>query len=253
MQKIWRALGSLALLSIVAIAASAQISSTPKNIRVNDPAQDSLAEDHTTQSEVSLAVFGQTVVVAYVDTGQFLPRINGQSSLAGISVSTDGGKTFQDKGRLTANASGWGLSDPVLTVDRRGNFYSVSNQRNAQGDPLMGVSKSSDGDQTFSVPVLIPGTGPSNSFYQDKPWIAVDDTGGPFDGNVYIAWTEFTPAGEERVLLSRSTDGGQIFSAPTISSATGPVSQIGTSLAVGPNGELRSQFRPQSRACLRCV
>ena len=233
-----RTLGFLALFSILAIAATAQVSSTQKNIRVNDPAQDSLIEDHTTQSEVSLAVFGQTVVVVYVDTGQFVPRVNGRSSLTGFSVSTDGGKTFQDKGRLTGNAIGWGLSDPVITVDRRGNFYAMSNQRNAQGEPLMGVSKSSDEGQTFSVPVLIPGTGPSNSFYQDKPWITVDDTGGPFDGNLYIAWTEFTPMGEERVLFSRSIDGGQTFSIPTIASITGPVSQIGTSLAVGPGGEL---------------
>lgn len=229
----------LIILTIASLTTLAQFSQASlSNLRINDPIQDTLDGDHTTQSEVSLAVFGQTVVAVYVDTGQFLPRMNGRSSLSGYAVSHDGGRTFQDRGHLTPNTIGWGLSDPVVVVDRQGTFYVVSNQRNADGRPLIGVSRSADGGQTFTPAVLISGTGPVRTFYQDKPWIAVDDTSGPFDGTVYIAWTEFTPANENQILFSRSMDGAQTFSPAVVASTPAQNSQIGTSLAIGPDGEL---------------
>jgi hypothetical protein len=48
------------------------------------------------------------------------------------------------------------------------------------------------------------------------PDFAVDDSGGPNDGNVYAVWQEnhSSPFGDDAIMLSRSTDGGTSWSAP---------------------------------------
>ncbi len=49
----------------------------------------------------------------------------------------------------------------------------------------------------------------------DKEWIAVDTTGGPNDGNVYLAYDASPmPTSNFATLFTRSTDGGKTFSTP---------------------------------------
>ena len=50
--------------------------------------------------------------------------------------------------------------------------------------------------------------------FQDKPMLEVDRTGGAHDGNVYVCWSRFTGAGQNKAYFSRSTDGGATFSRP---------------------------------------
>ncbi len=204
-------------------------------IRVNDPSTDK--PEQTTQSETTIALYGDTVLVAFVDTGQYLPATVGVSSLSGYARSDDGGRTFTDLGRVPPSSRSLGYSDPSLAVDGQGNFYFsniqfVPAQRSTQS--FLGVAKSLDGGQTFSEPVLIGGTGPPDVHFQDKELIAVDNTGGRFDGNVYMAWTEF--ASGSQILFVRSTDGGRTFAEPIVLSDD--VSVQGATPAVGPTGEV---------------
>ncbi len=215
------------------IAAQAPPSQFP-NIQVNDPATD--IPEQTTQSETTIAIYKDTVLVAFVDTGQYLPVTAGVSSLSGYARSADGGQTFIDLGRVPPSSRSIGYSDPSLGVDSRGNFYFanlqyVPEQRRTLS--ALGVAKSIDGGRTFAEPVLVGGTDPAN--FQDKELIAVDNTGGRFDGNVYMAWTEFSPEGL-RILFVRSTDGGETFSAPMVLSDD--LSVQGATPAVGPDGEV---------------
>jgi hypothetical protein len=217
-------------------AAEAQNAQSWKNIRVNDPSTD--IPEQTTQSETTIALYKDTVLVAFVDTGQYLPATVGVSSLSGYARSEDGGRTFTDLGRVPPSSRSLGYSDPSLGVDSQGNFYFaniqfVPAQRNTLS--FLGVAKSTDDGRTFAEPVLIGGTGPADVHFQDKELIAVDNTGGPFDGNVYMAWTEFTPDGPQ-ILFVRSTDGGKTFSAPIVLSDEPSVQ--GATPAVGPNGEV---------------
>ena len=51
----------------------------------------------------------------------------------------------------------------------------------------------------------------------DVPDFAVDRTGGPHNGNVYAVWQEQQSSssfGDDAIVLSRSTDGGQTWSNP---------------------------------------
>lgn len=215
-----------------ALKSSQTRSSQFLNIQVNDPSTD--IPEQTTQSETTIAIYKDTVLVAFVDTGQYLPVTVGVSSLSGYARSEDGGQTFTDLGRVPPSPRSIGYSDPSLGVDSQGNFYFANLQyilEQRRTLSALGVAKSTDGGKTFSEPVLVGGTDQAN--FQDKELIAVDNTGGRFDGNVYMAWTEFTPDGPQ-ILFVRSTDGGRTFSAPLVLSDD--ISVQGATPAVGPDG-----------------
>ncbi|MCL6642443.1 MAG: glycoside hydrolase [Candidatus Bipolaricaulota bacterium] len=215
-------------------ATVAQNAQSWENIRVNDPSTD--IPEQTTQSETTIALYKDTVLVAFVDTGQYLPATAGVSSLSGYARSEDGGQTFTDLGRVPPSSRSLGYSDPSLGVDSQGNFYFANLQFvPAQRSMLsfLGVAKSTNDGRTFAEPVLIGG--PADVHFQDKELIAVDDTGGRFDGNVYMTWTEFDPDGPQ-ILFVRSADGGRTFSAPIVLSDESSVQ--GATPAVGPNGEV---------------
>lgn len=195
--------------------------------------------ENTTQSETTVVVFGETVMIGFIDTGSFLPRTPGLSSLSGLARSTDKGLTFSDIGQVPPHARALGFSDPSLAVDGKGNFYISTIQQvptNRGQESYMGVARSSDGGATFSPSVLIGGTGPADSAFQDKELIVADNTGGKYEGSVYMAWTEFDTGGSH-ILFVRSTDGGQTFSKPLILSDARNGVQ-GATPAVGPDGEI---------------
>lgn len=199
------------------------------NIIVNDREQDTHPE-YTGQEETTIAVFGKNIVVGWNDANPPPAR-----SFTGYGYSHDGGETFTDGGTIPAPPDGFTIGDPDITVDRHGNFYFSMLIEDANGVSGIGVAKSTDGGRTFSVPVTAsPGTDPAN--FQDKEFLTVDTSGGPFDGNVYVSWTEFFEGGD-RILFSRSTNGGISFSRPIQISPDGQGVQ-GSIPRVGPNGEI---------------
>ncbi|MDP3025081.1 MAG: hypothetical protein Q8O10_06055 [candidate division Zixibacteria bacterium] len=152
----------------------------------------------------------------------------------GVGRSSDGGRTWTDV--LFNNAYGsfpW-HSDPGLTVDRNGNFYTVV----LGVDPGINQSeilvfKSTDGGISWGIPTTaVP---PSIGIFEDKELMACDRSGGPYDGNLYIAWSRFY-SNYNQIWFVRSTDGGNSFEDPQrigdLNSVQWPVP------AVGPDGEV---------------
>src|SRR5207302_8708690 len=77
-------------------------------------------------------------------------------------------------------------------------------------------------------------TGPLSA---DKPCIAVDNTCGPYDGKVYVAFaTSLTSSSPFATLFTRSMNGGKSFSAPFYA----PSDQTGglPGVAVDPAGNV---------------
>lgn len=192
---------------------------------VNDPAADSTAQD--TQSETTIAVDGDNVVVGWNDSGSF---IGGDSHFTGYASSADRGVTFIDHGSLPDSAEG-DAGDPVVAVDNTSGAFYLSTLGFTTFENLQ-VFKSTDGGTSFGAPVNgTPGYAGSGAF-QDKEWLAVDNATGSGQGNVYLCWTRFV-GNTGQIRFTRSTDGGSTFgpSQGALLSAGGQ----GCYVAVGPD------------------
>jgi hypothetical protein len=230
------------LLWLVVVSAGCA-SASGRGLLVNDPSLD--AGDVTTQSESSVARSGNVLVVGYNDSGGF----SATGSFTGYAYSQDGGSSFVDAGVLAPVPGGNNIGDPSV-VAWNGVFYFATLATDAAGTSFIGVARSTAlaPAVTFSAPVLLPGLDPGG--FQDKELIAVDTTGSPFDGSVYVVWTEFTTAGGTRILFSRSTDGGLSYTGATqISSASFGVS--GAVPSVGPNGVLHVAWEDRANGRIR--
>ena len=115
------------------------------------------------------------------------------------------------------------------------------------------VRRSLDGGATWETQaraVIAQPTRPGIPF-EDKPYITADNTEGKYAGNLYVGWTEFR-IDESVILFSRSTDGGQTWSAPieisthhglprddngAVEGFTGAVAADGTLYAVWADGD----------------
>ncbi len=155
-------------------------------------------------------------------------------------TSSDGG--FSWTGRLinkTGVLASFELaSDPALAFDTDGNLYYAGLVFNVQGNkPVDGsvfVTKSINGGKSFISPILA--APPSKFVFNDKPYIAVDETTGTFNGRVYVSWTRFTSSTTSDIMVASSSNGGLSFSVPVMVSTT-PLNQ-GSLPIVGPAGEL---------------
>ena len=80
--------------------------------------------------------------------------------------------------------------------------------------------------------------------FQDKPMLEVDRTGGANDGNVYVCWSRFTGAGQNKVYFSRSTDSGNSFSQPISISRSEEITSVqGCDIAIEADGDVYVTFR----------
>jgi hypothetical protein len=241
------------------------------NVRVNNPSLDT--PERTTQSETSLAVLGSTVCAAYNDTA-------GQTAISGSSRSDNGGATWGVQG-LNGQFQ---FGDPALAVHRgSGTFYygeiAYLGDRSPSGSlrTIVGVARSTDDCTSFpsvanASPDVAAATvclGPitrqcarctrnadcdsrigagdgvcTAADAQDKPWIAVDNSGGSRDGVVYACWSrfvnEFGPgsASSGQLRFSRSTDGGLSFTDVQTLSTSADTFPIGCHIEVGPDGSV---------------
>lgn len=143
---------------------------------------------------------------------------------ASVAYSEDAGRTWQlASGTVPSDYRVSG--DVSITYDNRGhailcyiafdrlgthNYWGHNATRNG-----IFIRRSPDGGRTWekdAVPVFQHATAPGIPF-EDKPYIVADNTQGPYAGNLYVGWTQFT-LDESVILFSRSTDGGQNWSAP---------------------------------------
>jgi len=159
----------------------------------------------------------------------------GEHRWHGFYRSTDGDQTWSSTllpgfpGDTSPQGTGSPLhvynttSDPVMAFDRAGNLYyaGIAFEQSCTAVPpsvfcypeAAFVAKYANDGATYVATTVISGFNPA-----DKPWIAVDTTGGPSDGSVYLVFdanvlqpngvTAFTS------VFTRSTDGGTTFSTP---------------------------------------
>ena len=158
----------------------------------------------------------------------------------------DGGMTWSGAPLPAKGTNGRqyvGGGDPVVVADRLGVFhFTVLMSTTGGAQTAVTALRSTDGGRTWSDPHVLAelqqSGGPERQF-DDKQWIAVDDTGGAYDGHVYLLWQRLSYATtplQSRIMFARSTDRGATWSEPV---ALTELSTSGQSmLDIGPNGEV---------------
>ncbi len=152
----------------------------------------------------------------------------------GVGYATDGGSNWTDTliGYYGSPYS-W-ESDPGLTVDRFGNFYAVTLCfEPGGGTSAICVYKSTNGGISWLEPSIVVA---NNVAFEDKELMTCDQTGGTYDGNLYISWTRFY-VGPATIFFSLSTNGGTNWSTPKQISNGIDYTQWSVP-AVGANGEV---------------
>lgn len=117
-----------------------------------------------------------------------------------LASSSNSGNTFDLPVNISSNAGNSGA--PQMSVSGK-NIY-VTWMDDSSGHYEVMVSRSTDGAQTFSIPVTLS-QGKQDSGY---PQIASDG------GNVYVVWTGTITDKNYDVYFARSSDGGQTFGQP---------------------------------------
>jgi hypothetical protein len=117
----------------------------------------------------------------------------------------------------------WANGARLYYQDLTSNFSSQRDEERFRGFEAIAVSRTdnfaaaADGVKAaWTRPVIISSRLSAVTF-SDKNWIAADDAASsPFFGNVYACWVSFRSIGgaPEPVTFSRSTDGGDTWSAP---------------------------------------
>jgi hypothetical protein len=221
---------------------------------------------------------------------------------AAFYTSFDGGFTWNDGIPpypllvVTAGASvrlvepPFGTGDPVLAFGRaRPGSPGLAAGRPAVYYAYLGVSANfcehgifvsrSTNGLLWSRPVVPPLLPPEGRFtpvywnrlencsvFNDKPWLAVDTSGGPHDGRLYVTWTRFVFSHnrykESPILMAYSDDNAETWSSPMEISGlsrtvcreqvSGPAGSCDesqfSSVVVGPDGTLYVAFINQQFA-----
>lgn len=202
-----------------------------------------------------------------------IPSIVGGDAWAGYYTSFDGGKTWTEKlipgypadttleGRISPLRLRMfqGAGDPVLDVDADGNFYlaGIAFRRTMGllvGDSGIWVAKSTDGGETFpstNIRIVSQGYDLAPGFFHDKEWLCVDRN----NGNVYVVWAVFNGLVTSEILFSKSTDGGNTWSFPTVVSNLigGETSVQGSQIDVDSNGTIHISWIDFGSNTLRYV
>ncbi|HLQ15202.1 MAG TPA: sialidase family protein [Candidatus Eisenbacteria bacterium] len=169
-----------------------------------------------------------------------------------ISFNGDRSKihTLPGFGKLSRDLGIPGLAsdgDPAIAFSRDGIAYygSLAGVRGiVTNSELLTVSRSTDGGQHWSGPVLATDrTNPAD--FNDKIAIWVDQGAtSPFAGTVYVSWTLFQggPGRAEPIMVSRSTDGGMTFSSAMQVTPAHNNNSIGgrqgSAIRTAPNGDV---------------
>lgn len=129
-------------------------------------------------------------------------------------------------------AGGSNSGDPTTAIGLNGRWY-VNYIDNSYG---MGISYSDNQGQTWTAKTVAPNPGQ----LADKNHMWIDNSAdSPYEGNLYIAWTDFGGSNDGKIVLARSTDNGETWeSGVGISAGTNSPFDHGVNIQTGPNGEV---------------
>ena len=223
----------------------------PTNVCVNNRSEDVGRGNQTTQDEPTIAIEGRNIVVSFNDT-----TLDGSGFCASrwlnYSTSSDFGHTFKDQGAIKGTTYG----NSVTVSNRAGTFFcctiaadptSIVEGCQPPPIPMIGVARSDNNGQSFDDLVYASGKYPNSEYdFQDKPWLAVDNTGGQYNARLYLAWVRIsnwsidTSRATNQIRFVYSSDNGNNWSSPVdlSSDEANTVGHTGPTPVVGPDGKV---------------
>ena len=200
-----------------------------KSVFSGDSPDIPLTTENSTQSENS-------VFVDPKDEGHALNSNNstqnpvGQLYGANDFFSFDGGSTW---GGEIEGAGGGNSGDPTTAISNTGRMF-VNYIHNNYGQ---GISYSDDNGATWTARQVAPN--PGSMCDKNHMWID-NSISSPYEGNLYVSWTNFGGSYDTEIGISRSTDDGVNWSSPlAISTAVNAGSHNqGVNLQTGPEGQV---------------
>ena len=144
----------------------------------------------------------------------------------------DGGESWDGE----VEGAGEGNSgDPTTAIGRNGRWFVnyIDGGSNYGG---MGISYSDDQGNTWTTVNIAPNPGD----LADKNHMWIDNSpSSPYEGNIYVAWTDFGGPNNYHVVISSSSDNGETWTPKKeISSGASSAFSHGVNLTTGPNGEV---------------
>jgi hypothetical protein len=161
-------------------------------------------------------------------------------------VTFNGGKTWGSTVNLPHQNSTYKSADPCMVFDKNGNVIACYiDHRESPDSGGVYIIKSGDGGKSWTgLSKVIDVYADPNKAPLDRPWIAIDNSNGPYSGYIYVTTkpAPWVPA-PNRPYFMKSTDGGNTWSQFRYLDATGYL--VGSLIqqpmafpAVTPNGVL---------------
>ena len=167
-------------------------------------------------------------------------------SIVAAYYSADAGLTWFPSSTLSLsppppNAPWGGATDPAPAWDSLGNAYMLTLPVSADFQDLVGIAayKSTDGGATWGPPILV-----DIDKRDDKPSVAIDTSGGSFDGWIYAIWNRQMGSAND-ICFARSKDHGATWIGPGTSAVGATIARTLTwaSIAVSSDGKLYLAYR----------
>jgi hypothetical protein len=172
------------------------------------------------------------------------------------SYTTDGGDTWSAPRAMTnANVYAQGNQIVVLPngtlVDTQAILFKGAGIQPNSNGVYMAVMRSTDGGRHWSSPVKIAPLGTVGISADGQPLrvgdylpdIAVD----PETGALYVTWADGLGGATNKIVLSRSTDGGRHWTAPKVVSHHAGAQSFNHAVTVGNDGELAVMYYDDAR------
>lgn len=198
---------------------------------INSPDIPVTAQTNVTQSENSV----------FVDpnNADYLLNSNNSTSWSGSSVGTLYGANYFQSANAgigwagsSSGAGGSNRGDPTTAIGRNGREY-VNFISSSSGQ---GIAFSDNGTSWTTASVA-----PNPGSLADKNHMWIDNSlSSPYEGNLYVSWTDFGGSYDAEIRISRSVNDGVNWSTPvTLSTAINAGSHNqGVNIQTGPNGEV---------------